>query len=86
VLGKWIFKADSFPQDLQAARQTDTWKHAAGIELFQAGWFMDKEPELHDELACDGCAVPENFGRNIFACRLSAGSPSTEIQPAQAAP
>jgi hypothetical protein len=43
----------------------------AVLWLFQAGFLVDREPDLRAELAQYGCAGPRNFGQNIFLCQLT---------------
>jgi hypothetical protein len=72
---EWKFVADTFPSELEAASQfagdnqmltpnTQVW-------FFYAGWINDSGPAMKKELALHGCAIPQNFGENIFLCRLS---------------
>jgi len=73
-VGRWIFEGDSFAEDLRDAQKTDSWRRATRAYFFQAGWLIEKEPELREELRRDGCTTLGNFGRNIFACQLSSES------------
>jgi 4-amino-4-deoxy-L-arabinose transferase-like glycosyltransferase len=68
----WIFKAGSFPETLHSAQQTYNLAPGTLLWFFQAGWFIDKETALRDELKQYGCTEPKDFGRNMFLCRITA--------------
>jgi hypothetical protein len=68
---KWIFKPDTFAQELSDAQQEYNWTEATSPWLFQAGWFIDKEPELREELRAYGCTPGTQYGHNILLCRLT---------------
>jgi hypothetical protein len=67
----WIFKADSFASTFAAAQQTYGINPGTPLWIFQAGWFVDKEFQLREEFKQYGCPSPQDFGRNMFVCRLS---------------
>jgi dolichyl-phosphate-mannose-protein mannosyltransferase len=69
--GKWIFKADTFAQELHQAQRKYDWNSTTSLWLFQAGWFIDKESELRQQLQAYGCAAGTHYGRNILLCRLA---------------
>jgi hypothetical protein len=69
----WIFKAETFPDTFRGALRTYDLRPGTSILLFQAGWFIDKEYALREELKQYGCAVPHDFGRNMFICPLTVG-------------
>ena len=69
-VGRWIFEGDSFAEDLRDAQKTDSWRRATRVYFFQAGWLIEKEPELREELMQNGCTILGDFGRNILACQL----------------
>jgi hypothetical protein len=77
----WVFRADTFPNQMRELertlaqnRQLDEGRQ---IWLFQAGYIVDKEPEFRALLAEYGCAMPAEFGPNIFVCRID--FPSHEL-------
>jgi uncharacterized membrane protein len=70
-VGEWIFKDDTFEPDLRDARHLYGWKSGTPLWFFQAGWFIDKEALLRDELRQAGCTAPREFGKNIFLCRIT---------------
>jgi uncharacterized membrane protein len=70
-VGEWIFKDDTFEPDLRDARQLHRWNSGTPVWFFQAGWFIDKEAALRDELKQAECTAPQEFGRNIFLCRIT---------------
>jgi len=70
-VGEWIFKDDTFEPDLRDAQQLYGWKSGTPVWFFQAGWFIDKEASLRDELKQSGCKAPQEFGKNIFLCRIT---------------
>ena len=67
---RWTFKADTFQETLLSAEHTFNVSPGAPLWFFQAGWFIDKEEPLRDELKRAGCEAPLTFGRNIFLCRI----------------
>jgi hypothetical protein len=66
----WVFRAATFPMQLQGLE-----KPLRGHEvwLFQAGFIVDREPELQAMLGRYGCGSPRKFGENIVLCRIEAG-------------
>lgn len=66
----WIFKAETFPETLQNAQTIYHLPAGTSLWFFQAGWFIDKEYALREELREYGCATPQDFGRNMFLCRI----------------
>jgi hypothetical protein len=77
----WIFKAETFPALLDTVQRS--YNFAPGTELwfFQAGWFVDQEYALRDELRRMGCFPQQEFGRNMLDCRLSIGGPGRANLP-----
>lgn len=69
----WIFKADTFPEALRSAQQMYPLAPGTPLWFFQAGWFIDKESALREELKQYGCSTPQQFGRNMFLCRITVG-------------
>jgi hypothetical protein len=69
-VGEWIFKDDTFEPDLRNAQLLYGWKSGMPLWFFQAGWFIDKEALLRDQLRQAGCTAPQEFGKNIFLCRI----------------
>ena len=69
----WIFKAETFPAMLEAVQRTYNLSPGTQLWLFQAGWFIDEEYALRDELRSLGCSPHQEFGRNMFYCRLTLG-------------
>src|SRR5262249_15415776 len=69
----WIFRASTFPEQMPQLRQMLASNHLASREiwLFQAGYIVDKEPEFRTLLAGYGCVKPQEFGPNIFVCRIA---------------
>ena len=67
---RWTFKPNTFPETLASLQQTFDLSSGTAVWFFQAGWFIDKEFSLHDELKQFGCSVPETFGHNIFICQI----------------
>ena len=67
----WIFKAESFPDTLRSAQHTYNLAPGTPLWFFQAGWFIDKETALREELQQYGCTDPKNFGRNMFLCEVA---------------
>ena len=66
----WIFKADTFPAMLSSVERTYQLGPGSELWLFQAGWFIDQEYRLRKELDQLGCSLRQEFGRNMFSCRL----------------
>jgi hypothetical protein len=67
----WIFKSENFPETLRSAQQLYNLPPGTPLWFFQAGWFIDKENALREELTQYGCTDPKNFGRNMFLCKIS---------------
>jgi hypothetical protein len=65
-----IFRADTLPDTLRRVRQTYELNPGTPLWLFQAGWFIDREGPLRDELKQFGCVAPQDFGHNMFVCRI----------------
>jgi hypothetical protein len=68
---RWSFKPDTFNATLRDVQQTFNFSPGTPLSFFQAGWFIDKEPELREELNQVGCSAPQEFGKNIFLCRIT---------------
>jgi hypothetical protein len=70
----WVFRASTFPEQMRELRQTLAKNHQPTedrqIWLFQAGYIVDKEPEFRTLLTEYGCTKPEEFGPNIFVCKI----------------
>lgn len=68
---RWIFRAPTFPADMQTLRRMYGFGPDKKAWLFQAGFVVDQEPELHTLLQRDyGCTQPHQFGENIFVCEI----------------
>lgn len=68
---RWTFKAETFADTLQNVQRTYQMSSGTPLWFFQAGWFIDKEAPLRDELRQYGCSAPRQFGANIFLCEIS---------------
>jgi uncharacterized membrane protein len=64
----WVFRAQTFPAQLEAARQKYGLGAGTTLWVFQAGFIVDREPDLRAELRGFGCVSPRNFGENILLC------------------
>ena len=71
----WIFKANSFADTIARAQSTYDLRPGTPLWLFQAGWYVDRERALRQELGDYGCPAPEDFGENMFLCRLTVHRP-----------
>ena len=69
---EWMFTAEELGADLQRAARVYRLGPGYGVWLFQAGWNVNKEPELRTRLRDYGCPQPRAFGENIVVCRLAA--------------
>ena len=67
----WIFKAATFPETFRGAIQTYNLPPGSRLLFFQAGWFIEKEHALREELKQYGCTEQHDYGRNIFTCSLT---------------
>lgn len=67
---RWTFKPDTFQETLLSAQRTFHLTSGAPLWFFQAGWFIDKEEPLRNELHKAGCEASMTFGRNIFLCQI----------------
>jgi len=70
---EWIFKAGTFGHQLRDAQQTYQWNDRTTLWFFQAGWFIDKESALREELRQYGCVPGGEYGHNITLCQLKLG-------------
>ena len=66
-----VFRAQTFPAQLKAARQKYGLGSGTKLWVFQAGFIVDREPDLRAELRQFGCVSPRNFGENILLCELT---------------
>jgi hypothetical protein len=61
--------------------QTLQWIYGLGpqtkVWLFQAGFVVDKEPDLRAVVRQYGCLQPDEFGQNIFLCEMTVGKKQT---------
>jgi hypothetical protein len=74
----WVFRATTFPDQMRELQRTlvhDQLDQGRQIWLFEAGYIVDKEPEFRALLAQYGCGKPQEFGPNIFVCRISLNEP-----------
>jgi uncharacterized membrane protein len=67
----WIFRAETFPADLQNMEQTFGLSPSTPVWVFQAGFMVDKEADFRTTLRGFGCPAPQNFGANILICRIA---------------
>ena len=75
----WIFRAETFPADLQNMEQTFGLSPATPVWVFQAGFMVDKEADFRVTLRGFGCAAPQNFGANILVCRIALDPGQLEV-------
>ncbi len=69
---QWMFTPDQLGEDVGRAAQVYCVQRGEALWLFQAGWNVNKEPELRARLQDSGCRQPRAFGENIVVCRLQA--------------
>jgi len=71
---RWIFRASTFPGDMHGLRQMYGFGPEKKAWFFQAGFVVDKEPELRSLLHRDyTCTMPHEFGENIYLCEITLG-------------
>ena len=70
---QWIFRAATFPSDIETLQKMYGMGPQTRVWLFQAGFVVDKEPELRGLLRRYGCVKPQEFGQNIFLCEITLG-------------
>ena len=68
---QWLLRAETFPSQMQNAQKRYGLPPGTKPWLFQAGFLVDREPELRAEFVQYGCASPQGFGQNIFLCQLT---------------
>jgi hypothetical protein len=69
---RWfIFDGHSLPAALAEVAKTESLSPDLKVLFFQAGWMVEKEPDMRRELAQHGCADPRTFGENILVCELT---------------
>lgn len=66
----WVFRADTFPKQMEELSKTLPPNLRDPVWLFQAGFIVDREPEFQALLARHGCSSPARFGDNILVCRI----------------
>jgi hypothetical protein len=74
----WVFRATTFPDQMRGLQRTlvhHQLDQGRQLWLFEAGYIVDKEPEFRALLAQYGCGKPQEFGPNIFVCRISLNEP-----------
>jgi hypothetical protein len=71
----WVFRAQTFPAQVKDAQQKYGMVSGTKLWVFQAGFIVDREPDLRAELRQFGCVSPRNFGENILLCELTLNSP-----------
>jgi 4-amino-4-deoxy-L-arabinose transferase-like glycosyltransferase len=69
----WIFRAQTFATDMQTLQRMYGLGPDTKVWLFQAGFVVDKEPDLRAVLRQYGCMRPHEFGQNIFLCEMTPG-------------
>lgn len=69
----WVFRADTFPTQIQTLVRNESALRGREVWLFQAGFIVDREPEFRELLGKYGCAAPRKFGENIVVCRIELG-------------
>jgi len=67
---RWTFKPETFPETLNSAQHTFKLSSGTPLWFFQAGWFIDNEAPLREQLKQVGCTNPQTFGRNILLCQI----------------
>jgi hypothetical protein len=68
---QWIFQAKLFPGELLAIQRAYGLRPGSTVWLFQAGWLIDKEEDLHAVLGQYGDGNPQQFGQNILLWPLT---------------
>lgn len=68
---QWMFTPDLLGEEVRRAAQVYGVRRGEAMWLFQAGWNVNKEPELRARLQDFGCRQPRAFGENILLCRLN---------------
>lgn len=69
---EWMFTPQQLGPDLQRASRVYGLRPGQSVWLFQAGWNVNKEPELRAKLRDFGCLEPHGYGENVLVCRLPA--------------
>jgi hypothetical protein len=67
----WIFRAPTFSSELEALSRRYSLAAGQTIWVFQAGWLVDKEPDLRTEFRKLGCPPTPDFGQNILVCQIT---------------
>jgi len=74
---RWfIFDGPTLASALDEISRNADYNPGENLWFFQAGWLVEKEPDVRMVLAQHRCSTPRNFGQNILVCKLTA-SPST---------
>jgi hypothetical protein len=69
---QWMFTPEQLGADLRRAARVYGVPAGGEVWLAQAGWNVNKEPDLRAKLRDFGCPAPRTFGDNILLCRLQA--------------
>ena len=69
---EWMFTPQQLGPDLQRAARVYGLGPGQSAWLFQAGWNVNKEPELRAKLRDYGCLESHGYGENVLVCRLAA--------------
>jgi len=67
---KWIFQADTFPDEMKRLLRTYNPTSQRPLWVFQAGWLVDKEADFRTELRQSCCRPSDQFGKNILVCQM----------------
>jgi hypothetical protein len=65
----WIFQSRTLPDQVAAVQRTYHLSEGTTLWVFQAGWLVNVEPDLHAQLARFHCRE-RLFGQNVFVCPL----------------
>jgi 4-amino-4-deoxy-L-arabinose transferase-like glycosyltransferase len=65
----WIFQSRTFPDQVAAVQRVYHLSEGTTLWVFQAGWLVNMEPDLHAQLARFHCRE-KRFGQNMFVCPL----------------
>jgi Dolichyl-phosphate-mannose-protein mannosyltransferase len=68
---QWLLRTETFPSQIRNIQQRYELRAGTKAWLFQAGFLVDREPELRAEVVQYGCTRPQSFGQNIFLCELT---------------
>ena len=68
---QWMLTPEKLASELERGRRVYGLHSHDPVWIFQAGWNVNREPQLRAKLDDFHCSVPASFGANILLCRVN---------------